>query len=269
MKKFLLFLALAGLLSANSLQEIMEKKEIRIGVWKDQAPFGAYTNGQFEGFEIDMANKIGEKLFGKDGGKVVLVGLDHSDERMSFLQNNTTDVTLASYSVTKERAKFIDFCMPYFSVAQGLLTKRSLDIKPSELDTVKVAVQDGTVAHSYMKGKGADLLIVTSPADGYRAVVAGQADGYMNDNLIVMAYPIVDDTVHVSEQLRNLASVDYLAPAVAKDNTELKLKIDQIMIELSKEQYFKQIYRDTFDVFYRNAADPQMFLLEDFYRIYG
>ncbi|MCI6989049.1 MAG: transporter substrate-binding domain-containing protein [Campylobacter sp.] len=272
-KIFLMIAMLATMLFSNSLDEIKAKGEIRIGVWNDQAPFGSYVDGKFEGFEIEMAKTIGNAILsGK--GIVTLVGIDNTKQRVEFLQQNKVDAIVASFSMTEERKKLVDFSMPYFTQTLGILAPKTSNIKTlKDLYNIRLAVQSNSPGEDFINQVGrhnfTNLVMVGPTADGYRAVKDGKADAYLNDLLIVLAYPIIDSTVGVPETLRTLGNNDYMGVGVAKGNKELLDEINKQMIKFSKERYFREIYSQTFGVFYRDSIDPGIFLLEDLYRIYG
>ena len=46
----------------------------------------------------------------------------------------------------------------------------------------------------------------------------GKADAYVNDNLIVLAYSIIDDNLEVA--IQNLGNPEFLGIGVRKGNTE-------------------------------------------------
>jgi len=269
MKKLLLLGALCGALFANSLEEIQEKKVIRIGVTNHQPPFSSVVNGERVGFESDMGKEIAKRLLG-DEGKIEWTGITNSKDRITYLQENKLDLILANFTVTEDRKKQVDFCEPYFTVALGLVSRVDNRIStPADMEGKKIAVQANSTAETYVKDKGADIIHITKSRDAFEMVRNGEADGFINDNLIVMAYPIEDGRVIVPETMRNLGATSYLAPAVQKGNYKLRDKINEIMMELSKEQFFVGIYNNTLDVFYKGQAKPDMFLLESIYQILG
>lgn len=60
-----------GFLSANSLNEIKSSKILRVGVFEAQPPFSQIKeNGEFEGFEVDLAKEIAKKIFGGNSGTI-------------------------------------------------------------------------------------------------------------------------------------------------------------------------------------------------------
>ena len=124
MKKILLSsMLLIGSLFANSLSEIKDKGVLRVGVFTEQPPFGQLVDGTFTGFEVDFANAIAKNLFKDKGGKVEFVAT-RADQRLDFVEKNKVDLLLATFTITDDRSKKIDFSLPYFSVNIGVLSKK-------------------------------------------------------------------------------------------------------------------------------------------------
>lgn len=57
--------------------------------------------------------------------------------------------------------------------------------------------------------------------------------------------------------------------AVQKGNAELLEVLNNAMIRLSKEEFFKKAFSDTLDPFYKGTAEEKYFLLDDIYNIFG
>ena len=92
----------------------------------------------------------------------------------------------------------------------------------------------------------------------------GQADAYVNDNIIVLAYEIMDKAMKVS--LKTLGPTEFIGVGVSKGNKELLELINAELIKLSKDGFFERAYSDTFEPFYKKAADKKYFLLDEIYR---
>jgi len=271
MKKFLLCVAmLATALYANTLEEIKEKGVIRIGVLNDQAPFSTHIDGEYQGFEIDMAKAVTKEIFG-DAVKIEWVGFDNLEDRITYLEQNKVDLDIANFTKTEERGKRIDFCNPYFSIGLGLLVNKGSTIQqPKDLTGLKIAVQGNSTGEMYLNERGdATIVAVDKSNEAYDLLKQGKVDGYLNNSLTVMVYPILDDKVTVPKTMRRIGSFGYLCPAVAKDNVELREAVNKAMVTLSKTRFMRGIYEETFGVFYRGEADPDSFLLEELYRMYN
>ena len=155
MKKFLLCLAL--LLSidsvyANSLDEIRQNGHIRIGVYEGEPPFGKLNeDGSFEGFEVELARVLADRIFEGKNGKTELIPVTN-EVRFPMLQKNEADMIVAAVSVTEDRKSLADFSMPYFSVNLGILTKKSSNITSlQEFNTKKLGALKKTTGEAFAK----------------------------------------------------------------------------------------------------------------------
>lgn len=266
MKKsfFLSALLLSASLYANTLEEIMKQKEVRIALSTMNHPFSSMRDGEFVGFEVDLAKKIGEKLVG-DGGKVTLVGLNNPTQKVEFLNNNVVDIVISNFLKTPKLDKEVDFAMPYFSVGIAALTKTDNKVKNiTELKNIaiKKGFSPAIDACAKMCPKDTNILEVKDNNEGYDLMKKGKVDAYLNTDLVVMGYPIFDNNVEVKHKIGKKM---FLSPGVKKGNQELVDAINKIMFSLSKEGYFRSIYEKTFGKFYKDSLVAEEFLLEDLY----
>lgn len=270
----LIFLGLYILLSiqvsqAKSLDEIKNSKTIRIGVWTNQPPYSNFVDGRFEGFEVDMAKTIGKNITGN--GDVELVGITNGSQRIEFLEQDKVDLVIASFTDTKERRERVNFSLPYFSVAMGAIVNKNRGItKESDLIGKRIVIQKGTTMEQYVPSlRSSELIKTDGSIDAFAILREDKADAYIDDNLVVMAYAIIDREYITPSGLRNLGFSSYLGVGIAKDNSELLKAVNQEMIKLSKEGFFRKVFNETFVPFYKNEVEAKYFLLEDLYSIYG
>lgn len=269
-KLVFLFLVMAVSIFGNSLSEINKNGEIKIGVWTNQPPYSSLDNGEFEGFEVDMAKAIGSHIVG-NSGKVTLVGIESGSQRIEFLQNNQVDVIIASFTETDERRKKVDFSLPYFAVAMGAISSKEKPLNfEKDLDYKTIVIQEGTTMEDYVKTiPGAKVIKTKGSIEAFRALKEKKADVYIDDNLVVMAYGIVDRSYIVPKNMRNLGFNSFLGVGVKKGNQALLNAINEEMVQLSKQGFFRKVFNDTFVPFYKNEVQAKYFLLEDIYRVFG
>ena len=87
---------------ANTLDDITKRGNVIIGVKTDTYPFGFKDkNGKYTGYDIDLANLIGEGIF-NEKGKVKFVPLTASD-RMMKLFSEDVDMVIAKMIKTFEQ----------------------------------------------------------------------------------------------------------------------------------------------------------------------
>ena len=160
---------------ANTLDDIKKAGKIRIAIDLAIPPFGMTDDKmQPTGSDVDLA-----RLLAKDLGGELEIVTTTGPTRIPMLQTNKADLVVSTLSITAERAKVIDFSVPYAdhpSVVAGL---KSLQIgKMSDLDGKKVAVVRGTTQDTDLtqQAKGAQLVRYEDDATMALAVASGQVD---------------------------------------------------------------------------------------------
>ena len=254
---------------ANTLEEIKHQGSVRIGVREGRPPLSESVNGKFEGFEIELASAIAKDIFGENKGSVEFVAVT-AGERIPFLQNNKVDIVIGTFMITPERKKQVDFSLPYLSVNFGIVTRKEDQVRDfARVRDMKISIEknpNGSMTERYLqKEKFSNLVYCKNTSECYAMMKDGRADGYANDNIIVLAYAVVDDALEVP--FKNLGAAEFLGIGVQKGNKELLDFINSELIKLSKEGFFKKAYEDTFEPFYRGTADRKYFLLDGIYNM--
>lgn len=227
----------------RTLDEIKEDGTIRIGVFSDKNPFGYVDeNGEYQGYDVYFANKIGEDL----GVKVDFVSTEAAN-RIEYLQTGKVDIILANFTVTEERAEEVDFALPYMNVALGVVAPddkvvESLDDWNSD---DQIIVISGTTAETYLTENYPDIPLqkYDSYATAKNALENRNGVAWANDNTEVIAYALQNKgyTVGIPE----LGSKDTIAPAVSKGNETLLQWINDEIKALADEQFFHAVYDAT------------------------
>ncbi|WP_374327974.1 transporter substrate-binding domain-containing protein [Paracoccus pantotrophus] len=104
-----LVMAMSSAAHADTLQNIIDKGEVAIGVKADFAPWGMRdTNGNVVGLEIDLANDLARKLSEQAGKEITArTVVVTTSNRMEFLEQGRIDVLLATALLHKSREGFI------------------------------------------------------------------------------------------------------------------------------------------------------------------
>lgn len=241
MKRFIFFmLVLSSIVFGNSLDEIRKNGVVRIGVFPDNEPFSTAEAGNFDGIEVELGKAIAKNIFGDESGKVEFI-VTEANERIPTLKANKTDIVIAAMTITDERAREIDFSMPYFAVNVGVLTKTSDKIANfTDIGNRKIIVDKGSFAQDYFMKNSFETIECLGITDCYKQLKNSDSSvaGYADDNLIVMTFPIVDKSVEVN--LKNVGPASFLGIGVQKGNKELLTLINDSLIKLSKDGFFKK-----------------------------
>ncbi|WP_394893557.1 transporter substrate-binding domain-containing protein [Mesorhizobium sp. AaZ16] len=172
---------------ADALADIAARGTVRIAVPQDFPPFGSVgTDMAPRGYDIDMANLIGEKL----GAKVEIVPVT-SANRIPYLQTSKVDLVISSLGKNAEREAVIDFSNAYAPFFNGVFAPADVAVaKAEDLSGKTVGVTRGAIE---------DLeLTKIAPADAnikryednngtISAFLSGQVDVVATGNVVAAA----------------------------------------------------------------------------------
>jgi polar amino acid transport system substrate-binding protein len=160
---------------ADTLDDIRQAKKIRIAIDLAIPPFGMTDDKlQPTGSDVDVA-----RLLAKDLGVELEIVTTTGPTRIPLLQTGKADLVISTLSITPERAKVIDFSLPYADHLSVVAALKTLPIKDmADLDGKKVAVVRGTTQDTDLtrQARGAQLVRYEDDATMALAVASGQVD---------------------------------------------------------------------------------------------
>ena len=141
----------ALVLWSSTFQDVKRRGKLIAGVKTDYPPLGFLDkNGGNEGFDIDIAKAIAKELFGNEEA-VQFVPVTSGD-RIAFLTSKKIDVVVATFTITEERKREVDFSSPYFITGQLILVRGDSKItKYQDLAGKKVATVRGSTGDIAIK----------------------------------------------------------------------------------------------------------------------
>ena len=227
----------------RTLDEIKESGTINIGVFSDKNPFGYVDEyGKYQGYDVYFAERIGKDL----GVKINYVSTEAAN-RVEYLETGKVDIILANFTVTEDRAKKVDFALPYMNVALGVVSPNSRVITDlSELGPDDQAIViSGTTAEIYLIENEPNIKLqkYDTYANAKNALENGNAVAWVNDNTEVIAYALQNDGYTVG--IPKLGSNDTIAPAVTKGNSTLLNWLNDEIKNLGNEKFFHKDYEET------------------------
>lgn len=231
--------------SARTLDEVIASKKIVIGVNPTLPPLGIFNDkNEIDGFDVDVANKIGEVLGVKT--EIVQVG---SPDRIPFVSSGKIDAVLGAMTITPERQKVIDFTVPVHTEVLGVLTTKSKPYKDwMELNdpAIKLVEVRGATPVKLVQEKlpKAQLLLLDNYPDAVRAIAQGRADAMID----VMDFM----TEHTRKHKVDWRIVDapievyFCAIGVQKGNDALREKLNGAIKQLHANGYIDERWKKWF-----------------------
>ncbi|AYN43571.1 glutamate ABC transporter substrate-binding protein [Streptomyces dangxiongensis] len=127
--------------------------KITIGIKYDQPGIGQKTPQGYAGFDVDVATYVAKKL-GYSASQIEWKESKSAD-RETMLKRGDVDFIAASYSITPERQKLVDFAGPYLLAHQDVLVRADDNsIKtPADLNKKKLCSVTGSTSATNVKDK--------------------------------------------------------------------------------------------------------------------
>lgn len=180
----------------SKLQEVIKRGTLKVGVLPDYPPYSSQdASGTIVGYEPDIAKALADSL----GVKLEMVNTDGTS-RKPVLDSNRVDVDIDAFTATNERAKAVDFSIPY--VASGALPLFRKDNPITSLEDLKgkkVSVARGSTNDTLMTKRFPDTTVVRfdTIADAVQAVKSGKVDAVMEGFATVRAEAEKDPSLAV------------------------------------------------------------------------
>ena len=248
--------------TVRTLEDIKENGTIKIGVFSDKNPFGYVdADGEVQGYDVYFAKRIAKDLLGsEDAVEFVYV---EAANRVEYLESGKVDIILANFTVPEERAEKVDFALPYMKVALGVVSPEDALITDVEqLNGKTLIVVKGTTAEKYFSENYPDvnLLKFDEYQEAYDALLDGRGDAFSTDNTEVLAWALQNKGFAVG--VESVGSLDTIAPAVQKGNTELLNWINDEIESLEEEQFFHKDFEETLAPVYGDSVDADNLVVE-------
>lgn len=162
------------------------------------------------GFETDLADFLDRELDFPD----ISLNPKSSDRREDVLQKGTYQLVIATYSITDDREKVVDFAGPYMENYQGLLVRTgdqriTSDTKTAAKKVICTALGSTSAPGSSKQKKkhsallpGAEILALRDYSECVERLRNGSIDAVWTDLLILYGFMELYDDVRVVEDLK-------------------------------------------------------------------
>jgi polar amino acid transport system substrate-binding protein len=221
------------------------------GFWDAEAPDDVKG-----GFEYELAVEAAKRLGLSKGVKVVNVSFDS----LVAGQAKGFDLALSQVTITPERAKVVDFSVPYFDGDQGVMVAESNPISittDAQAKEVQWGIQTGTTADAVLQ----KLQPTKEPrqypetSQMFAALQAGQIDAAMIDTTILLAQSSEDggQTFEVIGQFKTGEKYGAILPKgsklTKKFDTVLQAMVDDgTVAQIAGEQLVPTFPKNPLDV---------------------
>ena len=212
---------------------------LRVGMEGTYAPYTYHDdNGELTGYEVDVANAIGEKI----GYQVEFVETEW-DSMFEALDAGNFDVVMNQVTMTDERKQKYDFSTPYiFSTPVLIVAADNTDITSFDDVNGKKAAEGLTsnfnqIAQDY----GAEIVGQDEFPLAMECVLSGEADCAINDKLTYAYWTKVKGDTTSTKIVAELDEPTESGIVTEKGNDELLEKINGAISELLADGTISEI----------------------------
>ncbi|MBR4719566.1 MAG: basic amino acid ABC transporter substrate-binding protein [Lachnospiraceae bacterium] len=204
--------------------------EIKFGTNAEFPPFEYVTAsgviGEYDGIDMAIVKEIGAQT-----GKEVKIENMEFDSLLIALENGQIDAVISGMTITEERAKSVDFSVPYYEATQVMIVDGNSDIaKASDMEGKRIVVIQGYTGELCVQDLGYEYEAFKKGTEAILELNNGKCDVVVLDSATAEKY--VKDNPNLKIVKDNDAfEVEEYGIAVKKGNTEL---LDQINKALEK-----------------------------------
>jgi len=225
----------------NTLERILSAKKIRVAIDVANPPFGVLDkNSQPDGSDVAVARQLAKDL----GAELEFVQVP-STGRIPALLAGRADVTIASISVTADRAKAVMYCNPNGALSITIFAPQSVKITtPADLVGKRVGITRATLEEATvpkMAPEGTKIVWFDDLASTTQALLSGQVDAVA---MTAFAEKAVSDA-NPAKKLENklLVTTAFYGPIVRQNDFELRQWINTWIFLNTRNGNLATIYK--------------------------
>ena len=236
-------ISVSGAVQADKLDDIQKAGVVKIAVFDSNPPFG-FVDPQTKklvGYDVDIAEAIGKAL----GVKVELRATNPSN-RIPLLTSQKVDLIAANFTITDERAKQVNFSIPYFATGQKFIARKGVLKTPEDIKALRIGADKGTVQEITLREHypTAKVISYDDTPLAFAALRNGNVQAITQDDAkLVGLLANVPDAQKAEFEISPFSiTKEYQGVGVPKGEDRLTQKINDTLLQLEKSGEAKQTY---------------------------
>lgn len=150
------------------------------------------SDGQIEGFDIDMLRAVAAAIFGNSDNRIRFVAMSDS-QRIPAVQSGEVDIVAHTMTENCDRWKSVDFSTEYFDAGQKILVENGSPIRgPKDMAGRKVCATKGSTSIANVLQYGAHVVAEAYWTDCLVLLQQGQVDAISTDDGILAGLQVQD-----------------------------------------------------------------------------
>ncbi|VFR25080.1 ABC-type amino acid transport/signal transduction systems, periplasmic component/domain [plant metagenome] len=226
---------------ADRLDDIKKNGVLRVAAFDANPPFGSVDEKtrKIVGLDVDYANEFAKKL----GVKLEIVPTNPAN-RVPLLSAGKVDLVFANFTITEERAKVVNFSIPYFASGTQFIARKGTLTQPEQLNGLRIGVDRGTTNEIQLRNQfpKATLVAYDDTPFAFTALRNSQVQAISQDGpkLIGLLANAPDKDKY--EIPAFAISQDYIGVGIPKGETALTEYVNTTLQELEADGRAQKIY---------------------------
>ena len=224
--------------SGSDTMQLVTDGTLTIGTSAEYEPFEYMEDGEYKGFDLELAQAIADDL----GLELKIENVDFDTIVPGVASGTKYDMGIAAITATPEREKEVGFTDSYYMDDQAIVTMAdNTEITGNNYadalnaEGVKIAVQSGSTAEAFAKENfpNAELVPFKNATDCFAAVQSSQANALVTNRSV--AAQLVATSFSNEQVIKQISTGEEYAIAVNKDNTALLDALNDSIAKLTED----------------------------------
>ncbi len=232
-----LLLNLAPIQAESIVERVKKTGVLQVGLRKDVYPFSQFKAKQWQGYSVDIIGLIKTQLEREINKKIEIkyteVGID---ERISKIVREEVDLICGTTSFSWDRAKFVDFSVPFFITGTQLLIKQTSPFQSlTSLEGRQIGIIPKTSNELTVIRKIPNIIVVSFEdiQTGINALSQGEIDAFAWDGILLESVK-ANQSQPKDYKIIPVPPIDYQGYAcmIPKDNSKFRDIVNYSILKL-------------------------------------
>jgi len=224
--------------SGSDTMQLVTDGTLTIGTSAEYEPFEYMEDGEYKGFDLELAQAIADDL----GLELKIENVDFDTIVPGVASGTKYDMGIAAITATPEREKEVGFTDSYYMDDQAIVTMAdNTEITGDNYadalnaEGMKIAVQSGSTAEAFAKENfpNSELVPFKNATDCFAAVQSSQANALVTNRSV--AAQLVATSFSNEQVIKQISTGEEYAIAVNKDNTALLDALNDSIAKLTED----------------------------------
>ena len=224
--------------SGSDTMQLVTDGTLTIGTSAEYEPFEYMEDGEYKGFDLELAQAIADDL----GLELKIENVDFDTIVPGVASGTKYDMGIAAITATPEREKEVGFTDSYYMDDQAIVTMADNTEVTGDnyadalnAEGMKIAVQSGSTAEAFAKENfpNAELVPFKNATDCFAAVQSSQANALVTNRSV--AAQLVATSFSNEQVIKQISTGEEYAIAVNKDNTALLDALNDSIAKLTED----------------------------------